>query len=159
MHQNPRGPFTVCLQRTPDLFTGRKWPKASVSTVIINVFKEPYMANTADSLAVQGGRRNCLFFLIHFIRTAVSPALWFLYAFLTVCGHPQKPRMLTSCDKVFHRKKKKYVWQTMCSLFSEVIFQVNNYRVCKRHSWWGRTSSQSLVLFATSSVQETCHGL
>lgn len=120
------------------------------------------MANAADSLAVEGGRKNCLLLLIRFIRTTVFPALRFLFASLTVYGHPQKPRILTSCDKVFHRGKIKRGTEKSVLYSNGVILlhgQVNNQRVCRRRSWWGRTSSQSLVLFAISSVQEACHGL
>jgi hypothetical protein len=31
---------SVCLQRIPELFTACKYPKESVNTVIINVFKD-----------------------------------------------------------------------------------------------------------------------
>lgn len=112
----PKGSFADCLQRIPDLFTGHKYPKASVSTVIINVFKEQYMENTADNLAMWCWRRSCPFLLIHFIRMVVFPALWSPFASLTVCGHPQKLKILTSCDQVFHRRKNTWGRQSVsCS--------------------------------------------
>lgn len=81
---------------------------------------------------------------------------------LTVCSHPQKPRLVISCDKVFHRGKIKCGDRKSVLYSNGVILlhgQVNNQRVCRRRSWWGRTSTQSVVLFAMSSAQETCHGL
>jgi hypothetical protein len=50
----PKGSFAVCLQRIPDLFTGYKYSKTSVSTLVINVFKEQYMKITADNLTMLG---------------------------------------------------------------------------------------------------------